>query len=1061
MDDSLQFVNLDTPGGSTQQSGDHGQDGGVYLAQTAGGGRYVTIIQDGQTYAIPAADYATMMEQPGVQEAAKDLNRVEFKQEDANTEQFLEPVLSTQTKIPELKSSTATPTLTTLTPVQSVPNIAAPAPAPQSSASKQPLKQLKPITAAPAVKKKIFTSDAPRKHLYPTMQEVVKKLPSNSSPVKKNYKPIRVDNWGIFLLSRLQAYFQKKEYCDLTLRFPEKNAQIKVHKLVMNACTDFFSQYEKDGKIVDNALDMPANFTPESVAPIIRFMYTGKMELKETSYNNLRETAETLQMSVLTKLMDAQVNTVDTDTAAADKKPAKRHSSGAFDDDPVEQMRKIRRIERKVALEGKKNTKVYDTSVARLPGKKLPIWKKRTTSTQAVQSVSHVADKVPAAATDDLQTFNKTSSDIEKKCVDSKAGQLLPSPIVAATYKRRSPGEKPKIPRRLQEIQQHLMFEKVLKSGTKNTLMKKDSASESKQLSMEEVKELVEEQKQRSANIANEYEEEDDYDYNEDTLGIGDDYIDNVDSPAPVEQQHLDDEESKAFEQSTVVPEPEPLKKTTRFSLNPLPDNIPTQEIIRSEEEVLKNNIVLNIAAQTTSAPAAKKSPLQDAVTDLDEALEEFSRVAEEEAEELSQEERECLPASMPVIDPKKPRRGRPPRWLAEQTLQMGAEARKKQNKPGPSSSAHSIDLKKEAVTTVPSAVVMRDTGGSQTQLINEVLKKYPNLIKNNKAVKIKVMTKDTTGKNVTKFITLKSQTDETSQSLDSTADDPPVGGFRPVQKVVYTGKRGRPKKVKAGDIDPHQEERKKINARLKRDFPQLASQITGKVEENEEEATEETLEQIPIGEDLDQVDNTQTDKVKDSTETDGVSQNMSYQQGSSGQFLNEVASMNSINPLQPTQTFLMENGQIIMTPTSQLINSGQVAQPSSQGTEMIQLITTDGQILTTVPKARLGSNFNILNPQQQQPQVVNPMNLQPVINPSQTFNIINTGNMSTPGSVALVNPMSQTSLSTSQMQQLIPVSNNMMPSTSQQVIDQQNNLPDDKVVNKIVNDWDSEEETK
>ena len=111
MDDSLQFVNLDTPGGSTQQSGDHGQDGGVYLAQTAGGGRYVTIIQDGQTYAIPAADYATMMEQPGVQEAAKDLNRVEFKQEDANTEQFLEPVISTQTKIPELKSSTATPTL--------------------------------------------------------------------------------------------------------------------------------------------------------------------------------------------------------------------------------------------------------------------------------------------------------------------------------------------------------------------------------------------------------------------------------------------------------------------------------------------------------------------------------------------------------------------------------------------------------------------------------------------------------------------------------------------------------------------------------------------------------------------------------------------------------------------------------------------------------------------------------------------------------------------------------------------------------------------------------------
>ena len=34
----------------------------------------------------------------------------------------------------------------------------------------------------------------------------------------RSLQPIRVDNWGIFLLSRLQAYFQKKEHCDLTIR---------------------------------------------------------------------------------------------------------------------------------------------------------------------------------------------------------------------------------------------------------------------------------------------------------------------------------------------------------------------------------------------------------------------------------------------------------------------------------------------------------------------------------------------------------------------------------------------------------------------------------------------------------------------------------------------------------------------------------------------------------------------------------------------------------------------------------------------------------------------------
>ena len=65
-----------------------------------------------------------------------------------------------------------------------------------------------------------------------------------------NFRPIKVDNWGIFLLTRLQNYFQKKELCDLTIRFPQRNAQIKVHKLVVNACTEYFSGAEKEGRLL-------------------------------------------------------------------------------------------------------------------------------------------------------------------------------------------------------------------------------------------------------------------------------------------------------------------------------------------------------------------------------------------------------------------------------------------------------------------------------------------------------------------------------------------------------------------------------------------------------------------------------------------------------------------------------------------------------------------------------------------------------------------------------------------------------------------------------------------
>jgi hypothetical protein len=74
--------------------------------------------------------------------------------------------------------------------------------------------------------------------------------PSQPAAGKAQLRPIKVDNWGIFLLTRLQNYFQKKELCDLTIRFPQRNAQIKVHRLVINACTEYFSGAEKEGKLV-------------------------------------------------------------------------------------------------------------------------------------------------------------------------------------------------------------------------------------------------------------------------------------------------------------------------------------------------------------------------------------------------------------------------------------------------------------------------------------------------------------------------------------------------------------------------------------------------------------------------------------------------------------------------------------------------------------------------------------------------------------------------------------------------------------------------------------------
>jgi hypothetical protein len=64
---------------------------------------------------------------------------------------------------------------------------------------------------------------------------------SSAAPVAKpNLRPIKVDNWGIFLLTRLQNYFQKKELCDLTIRFPLRNAQIKARLQIWIPSDKFF-----------------------------------------------------------------------------------------------------------------------------------------------------------------------------------------------------------------------------------------------------------------------------------------------------------------------------------------------------------------------------------------------------------------------------------------------------------------------------------------------------------------------------------------------------------------------------------------------------------------------------------------------------------------------------------------------------------------------------------------------------------------------------------------------------------------------------------------------------
>ncbi|KAJ8679606.1 hypothetical protein QAD02_015393 [Eretmocerus hayati] len=125
-------------------------------------------------------------------------------------------------------------------------------------------------------------------------------------------KQVKVDNWGTFFLQRLLQLYCKEELLDLSLRFPTSNNMLKVHKLVVTTCTDYFHQlYQEqngDAASPSDVIEMPSDMPFECVKSIIRFMYTGQLDFWTAELNSLYATALKLKMSVLTKLLDAQMD---------------------------------------------------------------------------------------------------------------------------------------------------------------------------------------------------------------------------------------------------------------------------------------------------------------------------------------------------------------------------------------------------------------------------------------------------------------------------------------------------------------------------------------------------------------------------------------------------------------------------------------------------------------------------------------------------------------------------------------------------------------------------------
>lgn len=218
-----------------------------------------------------------------------------------------------------------------------------------------------------------------------------KQLPS------RGLKQVKVDNWGTFFLQRLQQLYFDEELLDLTIKFPTSDITVQAHRLVITTCTDYFVQLEREQKEKDENFDgiiiMPPDMPYECVKSIISFMYTGQLEYWTSEQNALYRTAQKMNMTVLTKLLDAQFNT----TSLQNEQSTKCNSRPviAVSKPPILSTKPAATVTAAAAAAvtttatTTTSTSSSGLSTQPLPGRKLPIWKRKLDTPQCTPSLNY------------------------------------------------------------------------------------------------------------------------------------------------------------------------------------------------------------------------------------------------------------------------------------------------------------------------------------------------------------------------------------------------------------------------------------------------------------------------------------------------------------------------------------------------------------------------------------------------------------------------------------------------------------------------------------------------
>lgn len=545
-------------------------------------------------------------------------------------------------------------------------------------------------------------------------------------------RQVKVDNWAAFFLQKLQALYTRGDFTDLTLQF-HTNECIKVHRLVLNTCTEYFETLIKQNNVTDH-MRLPPTFQSDVVVPIINFMYSGRLEFRPELHQRLYNTARILNMHILTKLLDTHVGPVTKPVS-----PKLKHLTLPLNSSSVS-------VPCSPAINSRTAFSNSNDGSDFVPGKKLPIWKKRTvpSSSFSLNVTPRPIVEEPAKPTrfewpEDGDSdsapllYSSTFDDISYdsvpivKSINSIVQSALPptpsQPLVQLPQERVMPAA---------------TFESVYQSAN----LKRDSSSrphgspldgstpKKPKVDIDDVKDFVQAQEVRKSLVTEETEQE-----NEDL----DDFL-------PVADNDAEDFEYDAEEggHDPLDPYHSQSAPTTPSSKGGTPKPILKLQGNESPEALKESTpskkVRFHLEPQVRAVPPAPA--LQDAQNST-ETSETFSE-PQVGVDNLSMESVLDEPADSSIAVGVSPVAGS---TISASTVPLsnailtGPTIAKKDDDAAGSTFEIRAPVKKAGDGTI--AAPKSPTAANHAKIIAEVLKKYPDLVKNNKNIRLKIIQKD------------------------------------------------------------------------------------------------------------------------------------------------------------------------------------------------------------------------------------------------------------------------------------------------------------------------------